>query len=89
MTSHTDGGELARADQRAMLMERMWEAVSGGTVPPAESDSLTPEADIAFQRCLRCTRAGSCRRWLDGRYPDTGYREFCPNAGLFERMSDR
>jgi hypothetical protein len=40
----------------------------------------------AVRRCQGCTNLMSCRHWLkDPHRPADGYREFCPNAGLFDR----
>ena len=40
----------------------------------------------AIHRCGECANLMSCRHWLgDPHRPATGYRAFCPNAGLFER----
>jgi hypothetical protein len=39
------------------------------------------------RRCAGCTATADCRRWLGGACPDAaGYRAFCPNAGLLERL---
>lgn len=82
----THGGELNRGDQRAMLMERMLEAVASGAVTPHE-ELPDRELEAAFRRCFRCDAADTCRRWLDGQARELGYRDFCPNAGLFRRMA--
>ena len=80
-----EGGELRRADQRAMLMERMFEIVTESG-DKEMSPALERDLRAAFQRCFRCHQAGFCGRWLDGREPDADYRTFCPNATLFERL---
>lgn len=36
--------------------------------------------------CLDCTRAAECGAWLGGRVEDDAYREFCPNAALFDQL---
>lgn len=81
----SDGGQLTRADQRAMLMERMFEVATGNT-DGATPESLEQELQVAFRRCFSCHQAALCRRWLDGLETHTDYRAFCPNARLFQRM---
>jgi hypothetical protein len=40
----------------------------------------------ASRRCRDCGSLPSCRHWLaDPHRPAEAYRDFCPNAGLFER----
>jgi hypothetical protein len=42
------------------------------------------------RRCLACPATGDCRRWLGGAcHGSLGYRAFCPNAGLLERLGAR
>jgi len=44
------------------------------------------QLQLASRRCYGCLSLMSCRHWLaDPRRPMNGYRDFCPNAGLFER----
>ena len=39
------------------------------------------------RRCVACSATAECRRWLGGACRETaGYRSFCPNAGLLERL---
>lgn len=83
----SNGGELSRADRRAMLMERMFEAVTDDPTRHAP-ETLDRELHAAFRRCFACQQADVCRRWLDGREHGKDYQDFCPNAGLFQRIRD-
>ena len=38
----------------------------------------------ARDRCLHCSSAQDCLRWLDGNSPDGGQPAFCSNLRLFE-----
>ena len=50
------------------------------------SDWGSVQLQLASRRCHGCRSLMSCRHWLaDPHRPMNGYRDFCPNAGLFER----
>lgn len=36
--------------------------------------------------CVTCLDSERCRAWLDSGARDEAYREFCPNAALFEHL---
>lgn len=36
--------------------------------------------------CAGCSERPQCRRWLATDEADDGYRRFCPNAAMFDRM---
>ncbi len=40
-------------------------------------------------KCLHCSRAQECLRWLDGNAPEGGEPAFCSNLRLFERCKRR
>ena len=41
----------------------------------------------AVQRCENCNALFTCRIWLTDAHRDPrAFREFCPNAGMFERF---
>jgi uncharacterized protein YjiS (DUF1127 family) len=39
------------------------------------------------RRCTTCTAQARCRRWLHRNGTDDGYKQFCPNTGNFEVMT--
>ena len=46
-----------------------------------------PAVQQAIARCTACAARVACRQWLGGAADGPGgYRDFCPNAGLFERF---
>jgi glycosyltransferase involved in cell wall biosynthesis len=46
--------------------------------------SILKQADSV---CSRCKEVKRCQRWLAARWSDDGPQDFCPNAGLFERIA--
>jgi hypothetical protein len=40
-------------------------------------------------RCRLCGNWRKCRHWLEGETADAGYRDFCGNAALLDRMRTR
>lgn len=40
-------------------------------------------------RCRACDNWRQCRRWLQRGANDDGYRAFCPNAALLDRLRER
>jgi len=51
-------------------------------------DSLIAPTDMPLvtQRCRACSSWKMCRRWLDRGDSDIDYRDFCPNAEVFNRL---
>jgi hypothetical protein len=41
--------------------------------------------DLYFN-CVECSTRPACRSWLERGADHFGYREFCPNAPMFERL---
>lgn len=41
------------------------------------------------RNCALCAAQRCCRRWLDRGADSAGYRAFCPNAGIFDRLRPR
>lgn len=39
-----------------------------------------------YLNCVDCRRREACRRWLALGGDDDGYRRFCPNAWMFDRL---
>jgi len=39
----------------------------------------------AFRRCVFCGAVEACEKWLQSGGAPNGYRDFCPNAGFFDR----
>ena len=55
-------------------------------VPPQRISS--PDVALAQKSCPECPSVASCRTWIaSGRVH--GYRDFCPNAALVERLAER
>jgi hypothetical protein len=50
------------------------------------SESVSRELARAERSCLSCAAAAACREWLESGNV-YGYRNFCPNAGLVERLT--
>jgi len=50
-------------------------------IAPMDLSSVT-------QRCRACDSWRTCRRWLDGGGSRADYREFCPNAEVFDRLCE-
>ena len=46
------------------------------------------EIALAERSCRTCPAIGACREWLECG-PQSGYRPFCPNAALVERLTVR
>jgi len=45
------------------------------------------QVEIAARRCRDCSRVNACRFWLGQALRNPrAFRDFCPNAGLFERL---
>ena len=40
------------------------------------------------QRCRACDSWRTCRRWLDRGGSGADYRDFCPNAEVFDRLRE-
>jgi hypothetical protein len=43
----------------------------------------------ARRACRCCASWKQCRRWLRDGGPGDGYKEFCPNAALLDRLAVR
>jgi hypothetical protein len=50
------------------------------------SVAVSRELARAERSCLSCAAAAGCREWLESGSLH-GYRNFCPNAGLVERLT--
>jgi hypothetical protein len=44
------------------------------------------EVSSALDRCAECRARARCAQWLESGERD-GYRDFCPNAAFFERIT--
>jgi hypothetical protein len=42
-----------------------------------------------YSTCVNCTRRQDCHQWLTRSTHDNGYRDFCPNAWIFDRYISR
>jgi hypothetical protein len=43
---------------------------------------------VVTQRCRACDSWRNCRRWLDRGGSGADYRDFCPNAEVFDRLRE-
>lgn len=48
--------------------------------------ALAEEMRQAMRRCAACRDVERCTAWLAAGAPDDAWRDFCPNAALFERL---
>jgi len=64
----------------AELSKRMLERT--GTASEIAKDEL----EALEVQCRACTNWNVCRRWLDRSEHETGYRGFCANAALIDRL---
>ncbi len=52
-----------------------------------KSAPLSPATRVdLFLHCLECDNRRACKSWLTCSHDRFGYRRFCPNAALFERL---
>ena len=70
---------LAAMDLLNRMMQRL------GLDAQQEITQVDAMSDAQW-RCRCCKEWRQCRHWLDAGVPDDGYRRFCNNAELFERM---
>ncbi|HLZ65357.1 MAG TPA: DUF6455 family protein [Aliidongia sp.] len=66
--------------RRMLLSRRMARRLAIAKPESPLMRALLCEAELG---CLQCTTRRRCGQWLDGNSEDEGYRDFCPNAGLF------
>ena len=75
-------------DRRTRLMPAMFARLG----IDAEGGDVT-DAGLAMweagQSCVLCGSVGRCERWLADGGDTYGYRAFCPNAGIFDRLPRR
>ena len=67
----------------AELLKRMLERVGLAGIDVKDDDWSSHAPEL---RCRTCGSWRQCRRWLDSEAGDDGYREFCPNAELLDRL---
>ncbi len=79
---------LSNVEQRSMLLARMIEEVAPDFLDVVDQ-RLDKNLGTALRRCLACKQTALCQDWLDGRRPEIDHRDFCPNAELFEYLSQR
>jgi hypothetical protein len=70
---------LASAELLAGMLEHL--GIAGIDVRADPESSTTLEL-----RCRACGTWRECRHWLEGGAQGDGYREFCPNAALLDRL---
>ena len=73
---------LASAELLSGMLERI--GLAGIDIRREATASEAPEL-----RCRACGEWSQCRRWLESGAKDDGYREFCPNAALLDRLRAR
>jgi hypothetical protein len=69
--------------RRLELLRRMTERLGVDDRRDPLVGAVLREAEAS---CLTCTGARRCRAWLDAPDLDAAYREFCPNAGVFDLL---
>ncbi len=89
LTRDTD----ARPEQMARLAEVSLSAVEefDGMLARVGLDSDAAPLKAAarlelYLNCIDCSRRQSCRQWLAADREDGGYKDFCPNAEMFDRL---
>lgn len=71
----------AAAMQLDDMLERLGLSKKGGPVDHLLRDDL-------YRTCVMCTERARCRDWLASPRRDEGYRAFCPNRWVFDRLLD-
>lgn len=70
-------------ENRAELMGRMMVRLDVD-VEGLAREALGTRMRAVANVCRGCRQIGLCRRWLDSGTGEGGYRDFCPNAVVFE-----
>jgi len=71
--------DLQTSDEFDAVLTRLGLDTRDAPLPP------TTRVDL-FLHCQECDRRANCRHWLAGTGNPLGYRQFCPNAPMFERL---
>ncbi|HLF22373.1 MAG TPA: DUF6455 family protein [Burkholderiales bacterium] len=71
------------AEVRAELMGRMMNRLDVDLGSVAREVLGTRLRSVA-NHCRGCRQTDLCQRWLDGQETGCSYRDFCPNAQVFE-----
>ncbi len=77
-------------DRRVGLLPAVMERLDIDTEGVLDTDAGL-EMWTGWQSCVSCASAGRCTKWIEddsGNDPE-GYRGFCPNAGLLDRLPRR
>lgn len=85
-----DATHRARAwfDRRAGLLPAVMERLDIDTEGALDTDAGL-EMWTGWQSCVSCAEAGRCAKWIEDDSDPEGYRGFCPNAGLLDRLPRR
>jgi Family of unknown function (DUF6455) len=77
--------QLIREDiaNRALLMGRMMFRLDVDLEAIVRDASRTRLRSVA-NVCRGCRQSDLCQHWLDSEEGDSGYRDFCPNASVFD-----
>jgi hypothetical protein len=75
----------AKGTPRGELMLKMMER-TGVDVDQVGEQNFERILAYAGRNCLMCRDTGSCRIWLEEGSEANKYREFCPNAELFDDL---
>ena len=57
-----------------------------------DTDTNPLKGSIRFELysiCVNCTRRQDCHQWLARSTHNSGYRDFCPNASMFDHFMGR
>ncbi len=73
---------LSRVFRQSALMDRMMAKVGASPAVAVRVDRGMAWYE-ARTRCIECTKAPVCQRWLEGVDSAAAPSEFCPNATFF------
>lgn len=79
----TRGPILHAMVQRMGLLKRMIERIGVDENRGPLVSAILWQAEWS---CLDCVNAAECEAWTGDVVEDDAYREFCPNAALFDRL---
>lgn len=72
------------AERLGPMMAAVGARYDGPTGLPGPA--LADEMRRAVRRCAACGGTSRCTEWLAAGAPDESWRDFCPNAALFESL---
>lgn len=79
---------VRQSERNLELMDAMRVRL-GGMQGPQVDRWLASAWGHAARRCAFCSAGEACASWLAAGEADERYRDFCPNAGFFDRLRQR